>query len=163
MCVTTLTNYTPLHTCTCTHSYVWFHADGLPPQWELECHEALEADVASGKFYLAVQRTMEFEMHACEMVSVCRSVAYAVSGNRLLLQNLRILGNTVAQHATIAQCCINMHPLYGVVLWYAKVMNSADPIHFDTLHAPLPLPVLDKLFTAKHTITQVYGEGKRCV
>lgn len=59
---------------------------GLPPQWELECHKQLEADVAAGKYYLAQQRTMEFEMHACEMV-----------------------------------------------------MNSADPIHFDTLHAPLPV------------------------
>lgn len=67
---------------------------------------------------------------------------------------------------------LSMQPLHSAVLmcthctvWYCgtQVMNSADPIHFDTLHAPLPLPVLDKLFTAKHTITQVYGEGKRCV
>ncbi|CAJ1328883.1 unnamed protein product [Effrenium voratum] len=38
-------------------------------------------------------------------------------------------------------------------------MNSADPFHFKTLHAPLPLPVLEKVITADHTATQEYGKG----
>ena len=39
------------------------------------------------------------------------------------------------------------------------VRNSADPYHFKTLHAPLPLPVLEKFVTADHTATQEYGKG----
>jgi len=39
-------------------------------------------------------------------------------------------------------------------------MNSADPYHFKTLHAPFPLPVLDKFLTGEHSIDQVYGTGK---
>ena len=36
-----------------------------------------------------------------------------------------------------------------------QAMNSADPYHFDTLHAPLPLPLLEHVVTGKHDITQV--------
>ena len=35
-------------------------------------------------------------------------------------------------------------------------MNSADPYHFKTLHAPLPLPLLEKFVTADHTATQAW-------
>lgn len=86
--------------------YIWFDAEGRPPQWELECHKQLEKDLADGSFYLATIRQMEFDQHCCEM-----------------------------------------H------------MNSADPYHFKTLHAPLPLPLLEKFVTADHTATQEYGKG----
>eukprot|EP00937_MAST-01D_sp_MAST-1D-sp2_P002880 g2880.t1 len=86
--------------------YIWFDAEGRPPQWELAGHSALAAGVERGQFYLAAARTMEFEQHVCEMA-----------------------------------------------------MNSADPFHFQTLHAPFPLPGLDRVITGKHTIKQVYGRG----
>ena len=38
-------------------------------------------------------------------------------------------------------------------------MNSADPYHFQTLHAPLPLPLLERFITADHRAWQAYGEG----
>ena len=40
--------------------------------------------------------------------------------------------------------------------------NSADPYHFKTLHAPLPLPFLEKFVTADHTASQDYGKGVAC-
>ncbi|CAL1160992.1 unnamed protein product [Cladocopium goreaui] len=86
--------------------FIWFDAEGRPPQWELTCHEKLEEDLQTGSFYLAAIRQMEFDQHCCEM-----------------------------------------H------------MNSADPYHFKTLHAPLPLPLLEKFITADHTATQEYGKG----
>lgn len=86
--------------------YVWFDAEGRPPQWEMACHEDLASGVASGEWYLGATRTLEFEQHSCEMM-----------------------------------------------------LNSADPYHFQTLHAPLPLPILDHVITAFHTIKQFYGSG----
>ncbi|OLQ07600.1 Cholesterol desaturase daf-36 [Symbiodinium microadriaticum] len=47
--------------------YIWFDAEGRPPQWELECHKQLEKDLADGSFYLATIRQMEFDQHCCEM------------------------------------------------------------------------------------------------
>merc|ERR1719210_1995377 len=38
-------------------------------------------------------------------------------------------------------------------------LNSADPYHFRTLHAPLPLPVLGRFLTGEHVIDQVCGKG----
>jgi len=86
--------------------FIWFDAEGRPPQWDLECHKQLESEVERGSFYLTTIRQMEFDQHCCEM-----------------------------------------H------------MNSADPYHFKTLHAPLPLPVLEHFVTADHTATQEYGKG----
>lgn len=87
--------------------FIWFDAEGRPPAWELECHEDLEEGVKSGAWYLGQQRTIEFEMHSCEM-----------------------------------------H------------MNSADPVHFQTLHAPMPFPVLEHMVTGLHTIKPTYGAGE---
>eukprot|EP00911_Craspedida_sp_UC1_P001448 UC1_evm2s1092 len=87
--------------------FVWFDAEGRPPQWDLACHTDVERGVQEGSLYLAGIRTMEFEQHSCEM-----------------------------------------H------------MNSADPYHFDTLHAPLPLPFFRNFITGKHVITQSYGTGE---
>jgi cholesterol 7-dehydrogenase len=36
--------------------------------------------------------------------------------------------------------------------------NSADPYHFQTLHGPLPVPLLNKLVKCNHAITQKYPE-----
>lgn len=87
--------------------FIWFDAEGRPPQWELKCHEAVEKGLATGDFYMATMRTMEFAQHSCEM-----------------------------------------H------------MNSSDPYHFDTLHAPLPIPGLSSFITGKHVIASKYGEGE---
>ena len=87
--------------------FVWFDAEGRPPQWELQCHRdvevrhgmashriafpargdyAMQAGLASGGYYLGATAQLEFGMHVCEM-----------------------------------------H------------MNSADPHHFNTLHAATPI------------------------
>jgi len=86
--------------------FVWFDAEGRPPQWELECHKQVEAGLEDGSFYLADMRTNEFGMHCSEMA-----------------------------------------------------LNSADPYHFQTLHAPFPLPVLSRFVTGEHVIDQAYGTG----
>lgn len=87
--------------------FIWFDAEGRPPQWELKCHEAVERGLETGEYYLGTTRQMEFAQHSCEM-----------------------------------------H------------MNSSDPHHFDTLHAPLPIPGLSSFITGKHVITSKYGEGE---
>lgn len=38
-------------------------------------------------------------------------------------------------------------------------MNSADQHHFDTLHAPFPIPFLNKIITGVHKIKAEYGKG----
>lgn len=38
-------------------------------------------------------------------------------------------------------------------------MNSADQYHFDTLHAPFPIPFIEKFVTGKHRIKAKYEEG----
>jgi 3-ketosteroid 9alpha-monooxygenase subunit A len=38
-------------------------------------------------------------------------------------------------------------------------MNSADQHHFDTLHAPFPIPVVEKFVTGVHKISVEYGKG----
>eukprot|EP00439_Symbiodinium_sp_Y106_P086270 s218_g32.t1 len=67
--------------------FIWFDAEGRPPQWEMEAGKDLEDSLAAGDSYVVVMRRTEFHQHCCEM-----------------------------------------H------------MNSADPYHFQTLHAPLPIP-----------------------
>eukprot|EP00966_Prymnesium_polylepis_P279994 6469079-Prymnesium_polylepis.1 len=47
--------------------YVWFDAEGRPPQWELRCHEDLARDLAADTYYLAAVRHFEFAQHMCEM------------------------------------------------------------------------------------------------
>jgi hypothetical protein len=38
-------------------------------------------------------------------------------------------------------------------------MNSADQHHFDTLHAPFPIPIVDQFVTGVHTSKVVYEQG----
>lgn len=87
--------------------FIWFDAEGRPPQWNLEAARDLEESVANGSSYVVAMRVMNFEMHCCEM-----------------------------------------H------------MNSADPYHFNTLHAPLPVPGLSWFLKGVHKIKTVYGEGE---
>lgn len=82
--------------------FVWFHADGKDPEWELEYHK----DVADeSKFYYATMRKLEFDQHSLEM-----------------------------------------H------------MNSADYYHFQTLHRPIPLPIMDKFLFGRHRLKASYFE-----
>jgi len=82
--------------------FVWFHAEGLEPQWELEYHK----DVANEeKFYYATMRKMKFDQHSLEM-----------------------------------------H------------MNSADYYHFQTLHRPIPLPILENVLFGRHYLKASYFE-----
>jgi len=87
--------------------FIWFDAEGRPPQWELECHELVEAGLKDGSYYFADMRCTEFDMH-----------------------------------------CSEMH------------LNSADPYHFKTLHAPMPFPLIGHLMVGDHDITQEYGRGE---
>eukprot|EP00658_Telonema_sp_P-2_P040542 TRINITY_DN28995_c0_g1_i2.p1 TRINITY_DN28995_c0_g1~~TRINITY_DN28995_c0_g1_i2.p1 ORF type:complete len:358 (+),score=55.42 TRINITY_DN28995_c0_g1_i2:191-1264(+) len=48
--------------------FIWFHADGLPPQWELQCHQDVSGEASSGsRYYYATMRCMQFDQHVCEM------------------------------------------------------------------------------------------------
>lgn len=47
--------------------FIWFDAEGRPPQWELQCHNDVERGLADGSYYFARMRTTEFHMHSCEM------------------------------------------------------------------------------------------------
>ena len=38
--------------------------------------------------------------------------------------------------------------------------NSADPFHFNTLHAPFPLPILNKLIQLRHRVVLDFPNGK---
>lgn len=38
-------------------------------------------------------------------------------------------------------------------------MNSADQHHFDTLHSPFPIPIVEKFVTGVHKIEAEYGKG----
>mgnify|MGYP003385872399 CR=1 FL=1 len=38
-------------------------------------------------------------------------------------------------------------------------MNSADQHHFDTLHAPFPIPIIDQFVTGVHTCKAIYEQG----
>jgi len=87
--------------------FIWFDAEGRPPQWELQAGKELEESLAAGRSYVVVMRQTEFLQHCCEM-----------------------------------------H------------MNSADPYHFQTLHAPLPIPGLGWLVKGIHGIKTTYGEGE---
>ena len=51
---------------------------------------------------------------------------------------------------------------FTIIYHFFALRNSADPYHFKTLHAPLPLPLLEKFVTADHTATQEYGKGVAC-
>ena len=52
--------------------------------------------------------------------------------------------------------------IYHNLQFFCIPRNSADPYHFKMLHAPLPLPLLEKFVTADHTATQEYGKGVAC-
>lgn len=87
--------------------FIWFDAEGRPPQWEMEAGKDLEDSLAAGDSYVVVMRRTEFHQHCCEM-----------------------------------------H------------MNSADPYHFQTLHAPLPIPGFGWMIKGIHSIKTTYGEGE---
>lgn len=87
--------------------FIWFDAEGRPPQWDLAAGLDLAEAVARKECYPVAMRCGIFHQHCCEM-----------------------------------------H------------MNSADPFHFNTLHAPLPVPGLGRFIKGIHLINTTYGEGE---
>lgn len=47
--------------------FIWFDAEGRPPQWELEEHKDVEAKLEAGSWYYGTMRQMSFDQHVSEM------------------------------------------------------------------------------------------------